>query len=47
MRHRNGRRKRLQFGQFLTGGAVLVGAAMLVGGLGAGVTRPPTCRTPE
>lgn len=36
---RNGRRKRLQFSQFLTGGVLLVGAALLVGGLGAGVQR--------
>lgn len=39
MTRRNRRRRRLQFGQFLTGGALLVGAAMLVGGLGAGVQR--------
>jgi len=44
MRHdaisrRTRRRRRLQFGQFLAGGALLAGAAMLVGGLGAGVQR--------
>lgn len=33
---RQRRRKRLQLGQFLTGGALLVGGALLIGALGAG-----------
>lgn len=36
---RNRRRKRLQFGQFITSGAILLGAALLVGALGAGAQR--------
>jgi len=36
---RERRRRRLQFGEFMTGGALLVGGALLIGALGSGVQR--------